>query len=75
MREEDGNGGAKSFTRAWVICFPRWVCVVTTSCTSGFCPESLIFGIEGLVYRGMTVCNLARRCEVVDTLAVSILME
>lgn len=51
MREEDGNGGVESFTGAWVIRFPRRVCVVTTSYTSGFCPESLIFGIEGLVYR------------------------
>ena len=65
VREEDGNGGVESFTGAWVIRFPRRVCVVTTSYTSGFCPESLIFGIEGLVYRWMTVCNLARRCEVV----------
>ena len=64
MREEDGNG-VESFTTAWVICFPHRVCVVTTSYMSGFGPESLIFGIEGLVYRSMTVCNLARRCKVV----------
>jgi hypothetical protein len=68
VREEDGNG-VESFTAAWMIRFPRRVCVVTTSYMSGFCPESLIFGIEELVYRSMTVWNLAGRYKgVIDRL-------
>jgi len=51
LREGDGNGTG-SFTGTWVIRLPRRVCVTATSNMSGFCPESLIFGIEGQVYEG-----------------------
>jgi hypothetical protein len=44
-REGDGNG-VGSFTGTWVTRLPRRVCVVAISNMSGFCPESLIFGIE-----------------------------
>jgi len=33
-----------------VIRLPRRVCMVVTSKRSGFCPESLIFGIGRLLY-------------------------
>src|SRR6202050_5356899 len=47
----DGAGdGCKSLTGTCVIRLPRRVCVVVTSNRSGFGLESLIFGIEGLVY-------------------------
>ena len=40
---------------------PRRVCVVTISNKSGFCPESLIFGIGGVVWGGKVSDNVVRR--------------
>jgi hypothetical protein len=46
LHEGDGNG-VESFTGTWVTHLPCWVCVVAISNMSSFCPESLIFGIDG----------------------------
>jgi len=44
LREGDGNG-CESLTGTCATRLPRRVWVVVTSNRSGFCPESLIFGI------------------------------
>lgn len=44
LREGDGSG-CESFTGTCATRLPRRVCVVVTSNISGFCAESLIFGI------------------------------
>ncbi len=65
LREGDGNG-IGSFTGTWAIRLPRRVCVTATSNMSGFCPESLIFGIERQVYGGMVEYNRKRWKLVID---------
>jgi len=59
LREGDGNG-VRSFTGTWLTRLPRRVCVVAISNMSGLWPESLIFGIEGLVCGGKVVGNVVR---------------
>jgi len=59
LHEGDSNG-IGSFTGTWAIHLPHWVCVVTISNMSGFCPEALIFGIGGLVWGGKVSDNVVR---------------
>ena len=59
LREGDGNG-SESLTGTCAICFPRQVCTVVTSNRSGFCPESLIFGIDRLFYAGSIVVQVSK---------------
>ena len=56
--EGDGNG-PESLTGTCAICFPRWACTVVTSNRSGFCLESLIFGIERLFYEGSIIVQVS----------------
>jgi hypothetical protein len=51
LREGDGKG-EESVTGTCMVRFPRRVCTVVTSKMSGFCPESLILGIERGLYAG-----------------------
>jgi hypothetical protein len=52
LRKGAGDG-CKSLTRMYATLFPHRVCVVVTSNRSDFDLESLIFGIERIVYAGM----------------------
>lgn len=69
----DGAGdGCESLTGTCVILLPRRVCVVVTSNRSGFGLESLIFGIEGLVY--VEVVSQGRRgCRWVTNNAINLM--